>query len=104
MVFNRLHQRLWQHSHPVFAALAVADRDLAVIEVDIFCPQSQTFHQAYPGPIEEAGHEPTCSLKLTKNRPDFLAGEHDGQACGFLGALDTVNPVQFLMKDVLVEE
>ena len=43
-------------------------------------------------------------LKLTKNRPDFLAGEHDGLACGFLGAPIPSIQSSSLMKDVLVEE
>lgn len=46
--------RLWEHGHPVLAALAVADGDLVPLEVDALDPQPQTLQQAQARAVQAA--------------------------------------------------
>src|SRR5690606_38117549 len=47
-----------QHGSAILAALAMTDQDLASGEVDVLDPQTQAFHQAQSGAVEQARHQP----------------------------------------------
>ena len=52
-----LDDRIGKHRYPVFIALATADQDLALIEIDILDPQAHAFHQTHARTVEQASHQ-----------------------------------------------
>ena len=94
-----------QEGGPVLAALAVADDDVHLVEIDILDPQPEALHQPEAGPVQQAGGEPGGAVELGQDGAGLLAAEDGRQPLGGLGphglALD---PCQRLSQDDLVEE
>jgi len=60
-----------------------ADEDLAVVEVQIFDPQAEAFHEAQAAAVEELGHELVFAGEVAEDQAGFVAPEDGGDAaCG----------------------
>ncbi len=53
----RILHNLWQHSHPILSALAIASSDLLRRKIQIFHSYASTLHQSQAGAREQTGHE-----------------------------------------------
>ena len=56
---QRKNKVLGEYRDAVFAALAIADDDLAALELDILDSKAQPFHESHAGAVEEGGHQAT---------------------------------------------
>jgi hypothetical protein len=86
-------QRRGQHRHSVLAALAVADHDLVLREVDVLDAVSAALEQPEPGAVEQNRHEPRDPVDPAQDSADFLDRQDDGEA-----------PRQVDAEDVTVED
>src|SRR5512145_2334758 len=57
LTFENGDEGIWQGCDAIFLALAVADRDGLIVEVDVLDAQPDAFHEAQSGTIEELPHE-----------------------------------------------
>ncbi len=64
---------------PVFEPLAIPDDDLPGGEVDILHAQAEALHQAEPGAVHQAGHEPLVAGQVPKDGLHLLPGQDHGQ-------------------------
>lgn len=99
-----LAKRLRQHGHSVGRPLGIAKRDLAASEVHIFDPQREPFKKTHPRAVEEQGDNPRRSIKVPKYGRDLFARQHHGQSLRLPCARHAFDPVEGLLKDLLVEE
>ncbi len=53
MCSKRLLERRWEQRDTVLPPLAVADEDLAALEIDVFDPKPRTFEDSQPGAVKE---------------------------------------------------
>src|SRR5215831_2104708 len=51
-----------QHGDSVLCPLPVPHRDLTICEIEVFNPQSYTFHESQSRPVEQRGHQPILSI------------------------------------------
>ncbi len=84
---QRLHQRLRQHHHPVFAALAIAHDNHAAIELHILDAQAQTLEQAHARAVEQARQQPHLALQLRQQRRHLRHAQHHGHAARARGTV-----------------
>ena len=82
MLLERPYEPCRQHGDPIVRAFPFADHDLALREIEVFHPQSQTLHQAQSAPVQQLGHEQACPIEAGQHRVDFVAGEDGWQAAG----------------------
>src|SRR5262249_55232046 len=101
---QRIDERGRQDGHAVLSALAVADDDLTVTEVDIFNAQAEALEDPHAGPVEKGRDEPLGTLEAHEEGAGFLSGEDDGEARWVLGADDSIEPLEGLVEDVAIEE
>ena len=95
---------IWQDGDAVVFALAVADDDGMVAEVDIFDAQADAFHQAQAAAVEEFCHQLRQAGHPIENGEGFLVGEDGGEGLGFFGADEVGGEVDVFLEDVTVEE
>ncbi len=82
----------------------IADDDLSVVEVEVFDPQAQAFHQAQAAAVEELSDQAVASVHATDDQADLVPAEDSGDAAGDAGA-DRVERFQDRgAEDLLVEE
>ncbi|HEY0323910.1 MAG TPA: hypothetical protein VGC66_23385 [Pyrinomonadaceae bacterium] len=91
VVSECLGERLRQDSAPVLLALAVTHDDLAIVEVQVFDSEADTFHQPQSSAVEQACHEIVCAGHLSQHPFDFINSEDDRDAPGAFCALDACN-------------
>ena len=72
-------ERVGQHSNPIFEALAIADDDLTLVELDVFDTQAEALHQAQPTAVEEFSHELVGAGHTFQDLADFFATQDGGQ-------------------------
>jgi hypothetical protein len=99
--FNRV---LWEERDAVLRALAAADDDLAVAEVDVLDPESETFHEAQAGSVEEESHQMPWGRQLADDLPGLLRGEDHRDTIPGLGEGEGVEPTWVDIEHLLVEE
>lgn len=73
---ERLHQVFGEHCDPVLVALAPADDQLMSRKVQILHPQTQSFHQPYSTPIQQATHQSGWPLQLLHHRAHLHHTQH----------------------------
>ncbi len=73
------YQALWQQGQPVFAALAVSNRELPPLEVQILHPQPQGLHQPQPTAIQKPYHEGSVALESFPHSSHLCLAEHHRQ-------------------------
>ena len=93
-----------QHSHSVFEALAIANKNLLAREVHILHPEPHPFHDAHPGSIKQAPDQRVHAVEPIENSGDLVVGEHDRQAPRSFGLLDLLEPRQLDTKYLFVQE
>ena len=104
-VFSERQQKvLGQDRHPVLAALAITDHDLAPLEVDVFHAQPQALQQAHAGAIEQRGHQPHRPVQLVQQRAHLSLRQHHRQPARGLGAHHLVQPRQLQRQHHPVQE
>ena len=94
-----------QGGRAVICAFAIANDDLAVVEIDVFDAQAQAFHQTQSAAVEYLGHEQVDSGELVEYGFDFGFVEDGGQDAGAVGADDLeLFLIKFDVEYVAVEE
>ncbi len=91
---ERLAQLVREYSNPVFHSFPFAHDNLALIEIQVFDAQADTFHQAQAAAVEEFGHQLRVAGHLPQHGLYFGLAEDDGEMFGLLGA----DNVQRLVK------
>ena len=86
------------------AALAVADRDVAEVEVHVLDAQAQALEDAHAGAVEQEHDQLDGALEAGEDGGDLVPGEHGGQALGLAGADQVVDPRGVELEDLAVEE
>ena len=97
-------QVLGDDGDSILAAFAVADADFAAVEVDVLDAEPAAFEQAQSGSVQERGHELVHAGEMGEQGSDFGTGEHDGNALGFLGAHEVVEPLELHVQHVSIQE
>jgi hypothetical protein len=77
VLLQRNDQVLGKHRHPVLATLAIANDDLAALELDVLDPQAQAFHEPHARAVEEGGDKPLHACHLLEERSHFAGRQHD---------------------------
>jgi hypothetical protein len=95
---------LGQNGQPVLAALALPDRQLAHIEVDVLHPQPQGLQESETRTIQQARHHGGRPLQLRQNPPNLGAGEDDRESPGLHRPHHAIDVGQRDPEDVAVEE
>jgi len=99
-----LHDRLRNHGPTVPPALAVADVQPLLLQVDVLDPQGQGLQDAQSAAIQKRRYKPRCAFELAQQVSDFVPGEHDGQPLGPLGVNHALDPAKRTLQHDLVEE
>ena len=87
----------------VFFPLSIADGDGFVFKVNILDAQSDTFHKAKAGAVEDLGHEFKEAVHLSNDAHGFIAAEDGGKTFGaFSGGKQ--NRFDFLVEHFAVQE
>ena len=104
MCAHRALERRGQHRDPVLATLSHTHDQFTALEREIFHPQPHRFHQSQPAAIEEVCHEPGGTLQLRKECAHLHAAQHDRQPAVRRGTGDAIEPRQFDLENVTIEE
>ena len=104
LALKRFKHRIRQHRDPVLAALALAHRQAAPLNVDILHPQAQTFEQPQPRPMQQHRHDPAHPVQARHDRAHFLPRENHGKSRRLLRAHDALHPAQLLPEHFLVQK
>src|SRR6266567_8275370 len=97
-------ERGGEHGHAVLPSLSIAHDDLAAGHVHVLDAQAAAFHESQAGAVEEAGHEPGSPLDPGDDRVHLRACEDDRKAGSPSGARHALEPFEFPVQDVAVEE
>ena len=95
---------LGERDEAVFAAFGVVDGNGAVAEVDVLDAESETFHNAEPGAVEELGGEFPGVFEESEHGTNFVAGEYGGRAPATGGRAIEVQREFGVTEDVAEEE
>jgi hypothetical protein len=101
---KRLDDSFGQDRDPVFSAFAVANDYLRVLEVDVFQPKAQGFHEPQSAAIEQLADQVERILELVEQLLNVAARQNDRQSDGLLGANDVLHPRQFDFEHISIEE
>ncbi len=94
-----------EHGEAVVTTFAVADDDLVVVKIHVFDAQSETFHEAESGSVEDLRHEFVDAVEVGDDGADFVFGEDGGDAFVFLRAKGGEGGfVECNLEDVAIEE
>src|SRR5262249_9707863 len=104
MVLQRCSQCPWQHSHPVPCTFPIAHRNLIVGKVEVVYPQTQAFHQAQTGTVEQTCHEIGHAVELREHGFDFVRGKDGRHALRAFGSLDLTEFRERLLQYMAVEK
>ena len=104
LVAQRRKQVLRQHGDAILAPLALAHQDLAAFERHILHAQTQAFQDAHPGAVQQRRDEPVRAFQLAQQVAHRALRQHHRQAPRSLGADDLVEPGQFVLQHLLVQE
>jgi len=85
-------------------AVTVSHDDLPVREVQILHPQRQAFLQPQSTTVKDVGDQPVLPFKVGEDGPDLNLRQHHGQVTRRLGADHAVEPGQFQLQNLLIEE
>jgi len=100
---QRLHGN-GQHGDAIFIAFSCPDSDLVGAKINVFHPQTQTFHEPQTGPVQEVPHEPRFSLQRFQQRFHLVSAQHEGETMRSFGAHEVVDPVDLTPQYLPVEE
>jgi hypothetical protein len=89
---------------PVLVSLPLADHDLAQPEIDVLYAKPQTLQQSQTAPVEQLADQAVRTVELGEHGTDLVAGQDDRQSVRALGAHDLLQPGEFNLKYLLVEE
>lgn len=95
---------LGQHGEAFAHPFAVANRDVAIAEVDILYPQPQALKEAQATAVEKFPHELIRAVELIKNGARFRSGEYDRNFRRSFHALDVIHEIQLSLEDLLVKK
>ena len=96
-------ERIGHGGDAILFAFAVTDGDGFVLEVQIFDAQSDAFHEAQAGAVQDLRHEFVCATELVEDADGLVAGENGGESFGTFGAGEQ-DGFDFLMEDFAVEK
>jgi len=99
-----LPQACRQHRNAVLPALAVADRDLLIIEIHVLDPELEAFAQPQTRSVQQTGHQPLRPVQAPKECPHLLDRQYHRHAHRALGTLDLVHPWQLQLEHRAVEK
>lgn len=85
-------------------AFAFANRDAAIVEVDIFDAETKGFEQTQPAAIEQMNHEAVITFKMGDDGARFCTREHDRQPRRAADAFDSGDEGEFAVEDLLIKE
>jgi hypothetical protein len=98
------YQRLRQHRYAILRPLAVANQNLAPLEIEILHPQANAFHQAHAAAVKQTREQRMNSLHPVENALHLVARQHHRQARRPLGSHHAVEPRQVNAQDLPVQE
>jgi hypothetical protein len=104
MILQRSMEAIREDRDAVLEAFAVADEDLAEVEIRILDAQAEDLHEAHSAAVKELGHEKVRAGEPGQQGEDFLLGKHDGEAGGAFGAHEMEGRIQLFAQDVAEEE
>ena len=89
-----IDKRFGQGRDAILLALAIADDQLLVLEINVLHTQTQGLQHTQTGAINQRDNQPGGAIELRQQTPHFLTAEHHRQARGFFCALQTVEPAR----------
>ena len=93
-----------KHRTAVPSSLALKNRDLGAVEIDVLDPKSHSFKQSEAGTVQEPCDELRDSIEFLESGSHLVSAQDDWQARLSPGTDDIVKPRQFLGQNMLVEE
>lgn len=100
-----MDERVGKDGETVVFAFSITDKDLMVVEVNVFDAQPHGLHDSESASVHDLGDEFGCSTEAGDETFDFVFGEDDGNGFGALGAVSgKFEFVQLDVEDVTVEE
>jgi hypothetical protein len=93
-----------QQGDAVLRALAVADDEMALAEVDVLDPEAEAFQQSEAGAVEQAGHQSIRAVELVEDGADLVAGQDRREPLGPPGRGDPAEVLERPAQDLAIEE
>jgi hypothetical protein len=93
-----------QDDRSILSTLAVADEDLASLEIDVLDSELQRLDQAQATPVQKSAHDPVRATQAAEQRTGFATGEHDRQALGAFRVREIAEPRELPPQHDLVQE
>lgn len=97
-------QAVREHGEAIFVSFATADDDLPSVEVNIFDPESDAFHEPQSAAVEEFCHQSVNAAHGGENGVRFRGREDDGEAAGAMGGVQVAEVAKRLAEGIAVEE
>ncbi len=101
---KRVYKCLGKQRPSIFFALALPDRDLLVLKIQVFHPEPKPLREPKSRPVEQTSHEPVRALHLPEYRCDLVLGEHHRKPLRFLGAIEVRHLVPVGTEHVAMEK
>lgn len=101
---QQANETIGQHRDAILGAFPVAHQNFPALEVDIFDPQSDRFHDPHARAVQQFREEPVVAPEAIEQPCRLGSREHRGQARGRLCPDDTVEPRQLADEDLPIEE
>ena len=79
LFLQRQDQVLGQDRHPVLAAFAVPNQDLAPREFNVLDTKAQALEQAHACPVQQRAHQADAAIHLVQHSADFGHRQDDRQ-------------------------
>ncbi len=101
---QRRQHAIRQHGDPILVAFAIADEDVAPLEIDIVHPQPNRFHDAQARAVEEPADQSVDAVEAIQNRRDFGLRVDRRQSLRHARPDHAVEPRQVDTQHLAVEE
>jgi hypothetical protein len=97
-------EALRKRRHPIFAAFAITNHNLALGKIDILDAQPHALHQAQSTAIEQLGHELMDTAERVQHPSNLVARQHGREMFGLLGAHSLDGTLERLLEYLCVQE
>jgi hypothetical protein len=100
-------QGLRQHDHPVFTTFGFshdARDDHVLVQIHVFDPQPQAFHQPHTGAVEQLGQKSHFVVPKLKQRRDIFTRQHAGYPPLLCGPIQTNEPRKIDARYVVIKK
>ncbi len=104
LCLQRLVEHRREHTPAVSVALALADEDLPVREVEVLHAQPEGFGEAQAGPVEQADDEAIHAPNACEHSLRLVRRQHHGEPVRPARALRPFKPSERALQHVPVEE